>query len=313
MKRTIFRGLVFLLIFVLLFTGFTFLLVPKSNTTEAGMHDAWAKGFYAEPENSIDVLVLGDSELYSCIVPLTIWENQGIPVYTCGTSDQKPYQTETYLRRAFQTQSPALVILETNVFYRDYSTTDVIPHIFEELFPLVRYHDRWKTLQLSDFTEPIAYNRLQRDKGYMYLVEIQSADDSDYMTYSGETDPIPTKSLRHIRRMVRFCRERGTEVLFLSSPSTANWDYTRHNAVAQLAEELEVPYIDTNLMPEKIPIDWQVDTRDGGDHLNHTGAVKLSTWLGEYLAETGLFEDKRDWEAYQPWNEALADFRRHAD
>lgn len=312
MRKTIVRGALFLLIFAVLFTGFTFLLIPKNSSAQAGMHDDWAKGFLAEPENTIDALVLGDSELYSCIVPLKIWEEQGIPSYTCGTSDQKPYQTETYLRRVFQAQSPKLVILETNVFYRDYSTTDIIPHIFEELFPLIRYHDRWKPLGKADFTDPIAYTHIQRDKGYMFLEEIEPADDSGYMAYSEDIDPIPKKSLRHIRNMVSFCRERGVEVLFLSSPSTANWDYLRHNAVWQLAQELDVPYIDTNLMRQEIPIDWQTDTRDGGDHLNHTGAEKLSIWLGEYLAQTGLFTDKRGWETYAPWNEALADFRKNA-
>lgn len=312
MKKTIVRSVFFLLIFALLLTGFTFLLIPKNNSAEAGMHDDWAKGFLAEPENTIDVLVLGDSELYSCIVPLKIWEEQGIASYTCGTSDQKPYQTETYLHRVFQTQSPKLVIFETNVFYRDYSTTDIIPHIFEELFPLMRYHDRWKTLTKADFTDPIAYTHIQRDKGYMFLEEIEPADDSQYMVYSEDIDPVPARGVKHLKRMVSFCRERGAEVLLLSSPSTANWDYLRHNAVSQLAEELNVPYIDTNLMRQEIPIDWQLDTRDGGDHLNHTGAVKLSTWLGQHLADTGLFTDKRSWEAYAPWNDALAEFQKLA-
>lgn len=309
MGKKLISIVLFFLIFALLFSGVSHLLVPKNNSQEAGIHDYWAKGFLAEPENTIDVLVLGDSELYSCLIPLVIWEEQGITTYTCGTSDQKLYQTESFLHRAFETQSPKVVMLETNILYRDYSNTDRIPHFFEELFPLVRYHDRWKNLTASDFTDPVRFTQLQRDKGYMHLEEILPADDSGYMTPSEELAPISSKNLRHVKNILSFCRERGVQLVLFSSPSTANWDYMRHNSVEQLAKELDVPYIDTNLMPEEIPIDWQVDTRDHGDHMNYTGARKVSRYMGQYLAELNLFEDKRSWESYTPWNEALAEFQ----
>jgi hypothetical protein len=152
MAKQILRTVLFFLIFLLLFAFFTHLLVPKNNSPEAGIHDDWAKGFLAEPENTIDVLILGDSEVYSCVSPLVIWQEQGITSYSCGTSDQKLYQTESYLQRFFETQKPQIVLLETNILYRDYSTTSIIPHLFEEAFPLVRYHDRWKQLPGSDLT-----------------------------------------------------------------------------------------------------------------------------------------------------------------
>ena len=112
-----------------------------------------------------------------------------------------------------------------------------------------------------------------------------------------------------MNNILAFCREQGAQLVLFSSPSTANWDYLRHNAVAQFAKELGVEYIDMNLMTQEIPIDWETDTRDRGDHLNHDGAEKVSLWLGSYLADTGLFEDKRTWEAYTAWNDCLADFQ----
>lgn len=312
MGKNILRTFLFCLIFAVLFGIFSHVLIPKNNSEEAGIHDAWAKGFLSEPENTLDVVFLGDSELYSCVVPLKIWEDTGITSYTCGTSDQKLYQTESYLHRVFRTQQPKVVFLETNILYRDYSTTDIIPHLFEELFPLVRYHDRWKKLTLSDLKDPVSFIHIQRDKGYIFLEEILPADDSEYMVYSEEIAPIPSKSIRHVKSILSFCREQGAQLVLFSSPSTANWDYMRHNAVKALARELEIPYLDTNLMPEQIPINWQQDTRDHGDHLNHTGAEKVSVYLGQYLAETGLFSDKRTQETYALWNEALADFQKNA-
>jgi len=307
MKKIILRTALFFLIFALLFSGVTHLLTPKNNSSQAGIHDYWAKGFLAEPENTIDVLFLGDSELYSCVVPMQIWAKEGITSYTCSTNDQILFQTESYLHRVLENQSPKLVFLETNTIYRDYSYTDIIPHIFEERFPLIRYHDRWKKLSADDFTDPIRFTTISSDKGYMYFDDIEPADASFHMAPTDELAPISSKNVRHLRSIRDYCREQGAQLILFSSPSTANWDYYRHNGVAQLAEELGVAYIDMNLMPEEIPIDWQLDTRDNGDHMNFTGATKVTAYLSRYLAETGLFEDKRQQEAYASWNEALAE------
>jgi len=114
------------------------------------------------------------------------------------------------------------------------------------------------------------------------------------------------------KAIAAFCRERGARLVLFSSPSPVNWSWIRHNSVEALAQRLEIPYLDTNLMPEQIPINWQQDTRDHGDHLNHAGAEKVSVYLGQYLAETGLFSDKRTQETYALWNEALADFQKNA-
>ena len=66
----------------------SFLVNPKNNSQEAGMKDPTAVGFWGEPKNSIDVLVLGDSESYSSIIPTQMWQQQGITSYVCGSHAQ---------------------------------------------------------------------------------------------------------------------------------------------------------------------------------------------------------------------------------
>ena len=80
-------------------------------------------------------------------------------------------------------------------------------------------------------------------------------------------------------------------------------------ALLAMADALEIPYLNMeNDIPGDASIDWQTDTYDGGDHMNLTGAVKVSDYLGDWLADTGLFQDRRGDPAYADWNETLAQF-----
>ena len=105
-----------------------------------------------------------------------------------------------------------------------------------------------------------------------------------------------------------FCDENGAKLLLLSAPSTANWNYSRHNGIQNLADEIGCEYIDLNLMNDKLKIDWNTDTHDKGDHLNHSGAVKVTRYISEFLSETELLTDHRTDAEYAKWNNSLKNY-----
>ena len=72
-----------------------------------------------EPEQTIDVLVAGDSESYTSVSPMDLWEKTGIAAYDCGQPGQRIQETYYILKTAFKTQSPKLVLFETNTMFRD--------------------------------------------------------------------------------------------------------------------------------------------------------------------------------------------------
>ena len=61
LKHTL-RCVVFLAVLALLLTGVSQLVRPKNNTRSDGINDPAANGILGEPGNTIDLLILGDSE-----------------------------------------------------------------------------------------------------------------------------------------------------------------------------------------------------------------------------------------------------------
>ena len=116
-----------------------------------------------------------------------------------------------------------------------------------------------------------------------------------------------------MEQITRLCWDNGIQLVLISVPSIQCWDYPQHNAVEILARELEVPYWDLNLEWEAIGLDWSMDTYDWGNHMNYSGSQKVSSYVGQYLADTGLFSDKRGLPEYESWNEALSRFRLGAE
>lgn len=310
-KKNMISSAVFLLGLVLLLVVSSMIFQPKNNTEAAGMEDVAANGILGEPEQSIDVLFIGDSVNYCSVIPMQIWRDYGITSYMCGTSLQKLYYSKEFLYKAFATQSPKIVVLEATPVFSNFEYKENIKTTVELMLPVFRYHDRWKsfdTMLESDSGLKAEYTHLEVNKGYYYSSAVEASEAGDYTKHTEEVAGILEDNKRTLIDIKKYCEEKGAELILYSAPNTLTWRPDCHNALVLLAEELGLTYFDMNYMQDEVPIDWSTDTFDGGDHLNYYGAVKVSAYLGKYLDETGLFADKRKDEKFAAWNEAEKEF-----
>ncbi|MDE5670311.1 MAG: hypothetical protein K2I14_02445, partial [Eubacterium sp.] len=112
------KAVSFVLVIAVILLALSPVFMPKTNK---GLKDKSAQGFLAEPDNSIDVLFVGDSLAYSTFIPLKIFNDYGISSYVCGTPSQTLAYSEDFIRRAFKNQKPKLVVLETDSVFRRFN------------------------------------------------------------------------------------------------------------------------------------------------------------------------------------------------
>ncbi len=316
MKKII-KRIVSCVLFVAILLGLlqvsSLIFQPKSNDKASGIHYPRANGILSEPKDSIDTVFIGDSEVYHSFIPLNIWRDYGITSYDVSSPSQKLVYSMEFLKKTFEKQNPKIVFLETNAIFRKSYFEDEITYKAEQVFPVFRYHDRWKNLQLKDFSATVEYTANENNKGYFFTKKSKPATDKaikEYMKYSDVSAPILSTNKKYLKEIAEFCKKHGTKLVLISTPSTKNWNYQRHNAMEAFSKDLGVDYIDTNLLRDDIPIDWKKDTKDKGDHLNYNGAVKVTDYIGKYLDDTKLFKDKRNDPSYDNWNTCLDKFEK---
>ena len=82
-------------------------------------------GFYAEPEDTIDVIFLGSSHANAAFAPAQMWREQGFTGYVLYSWSQPMWVSYHYAVEAFKRQTPRVVVLEG--FGLCYGTTYMTP------------------------------------------------------------------------------------------------------------------------------------------------------------------------------------------
>ena len=142
---------------LLALTGFLFF--PKEISAEAGLRFPSAYGYAAEPENSLDAVVIGDSLPLYGINPLVIFREQGIACYDCATPQQSLAKSRVFLTDILRRQSPKLVLLETDVLYRSMHRLEPLTELLSWRIPVFAFHDNWKTLSPAQLLRPIRWEQ----------------------------------------------------------------------------------------------------------------------------------------------------------
>lgn len=301
LKNTLHSAL-FLLILAALLLLISPIFRPIDNGEVGAIRDERVYTILGEPENTIDVLFIGDSLAQCSAAPLDLWREQGITSFVCASGSQTLYQSRDLLKEVFLHQSPKLVYLEADTIFLRWRRTDLMVHEAGNVFGVFRYHDRWKTMGFLDFMKEPNYTHTDFNRGFRSDWERHSTKKKGHMDDHGLVQTVSKENIDMVQFIQDLCAQNGATLLLYSAPSVKSWNYANHCGITAMAEQLGLEYMDQNLMTDLVPIDWQTDSMDNGNHLNSFGARKVTHYLGLVLAETGLFTDHRGAPGYEAWD-----------
>lgn len=308
-KQYVLRTLFFLAGLAILFWGFSKIFEPKDNGKGYGMTNVEAAGIFGEDKNTVDAVFIGDSEAWASISPLNIYEKYGFTSYNCSTPGQQLYYTQTILERVLDVQKPSVIFVDAGILYTELYFGDVAREYARRAIPFFRYHDRWKELQLRDFTQSVKYTHKDPNKGFNFSSLVGPVNEArDYMAPTDAVESISATNQFVLKQIQYFCEKNDIQLVLVRVPDVNHWSYAKHNGTKQYAADNNLPFIDLNLELAD-SIDWSKDTRDHGDHLNYTGAVKVTNYLADYIHKNYALKDHRQDEKYASWDEALKSFK----
>jgi len=309
----VFKNLLFFIILFFILAGMSDKIEKKLMDNDSFVRER-NKSIYRilrEPENSIDVLVVGDSLSYCSVSPMELWNDHGMAAYVCGQSGQKIQEAFHMLKTVFRTQAPRLVILETDVLFKNQTGIEGIKNVLGEWvnyhLPLIREHDIWKVFLTGKRYSGENY------KGFRFRSLVNPYERGKYMVETREKQQIPDMVRVYMDGIVELCERNGTELLLLSTPSPDNYDYPKHNSIEEYAEKHMIGYLDMNLKLNEIGINWKTDSLDQGDHLNFSGAQKVTGYLGQYLKNKYDLPDHRGENFYRSWEEEAQKYHKKAE
>lgn len=322
------KAILFAVIFLFLLQSLTYMLRTNGDIKEIFL------GFYAEPKDTIDVVMIGSSPVYPFYAAPKLWGEYGFTMYPLASNVQRPRVAVYLVEEALKTQSPELFVFELRMYAYEEGTmadnmayargvTDnlkyswnrirlinsLVPEVSERYtyyFDIFKYHSNWKTLILPEQYTAFRYERLHPLKGYVMSDKVVYGEGTDYSAVTEQT-AIPAEQEESLRTLLAYLQERNLNALFIVSPMDLDEDMQKKfNYMENIITSYGYDYLNFNNHYDELDIDFATDYYDGGSHVNASGSEKCTAFLGNYLTEHYALTDRRGDDRYSTWDEAYA-------
>ena len=283
------------------------------------------EGFYQEERDSVDVVLIGASDIYTSFMPGRAYEQYGFTSYLMASESITSEGVITAVKEAVRTQHPGMIVVEANAFLYGDSRNDAneahihkffdnLPMSFNKLeyiqksvpvdqkweyiFPLIKYHSLW-----TEYPERLymAASNLSLDvRGQNYLKGFRSTAkifkgkkpslNSKLSEENGELE-LDSKLESQLLDLLGYCEKNNVSLMFVRAPHYVTEKtykrVLRSNKMAKLVNSYGYSYYTLENDAVRIGIDDKKDFYNE-DHMNVYGALKFT----DYLAEKILYREE---------------------
>lgn len=327
------QAVLFAALFLVMFVGVSYMV-----RTNGDVKDRFS-GFYAEKDNTVDVVMIGSSPVFPYYAAPKIWGETGIAMYPLSSNVQRPAAMKYLVQEAEKSQSPDLYIFEMRMFtmadeglrenmaytrgvtdnlrysYLRYRTIQaMVPADQEEgrlsfYLDIMKYHTNWKMLLLPSEWANITYHKPHPLKGYTFKDEVGPQPMPDCGGAPGTT-AIPADQEAYLYDLLDFLKAEGRDALFIVSPYGETLkEQQMYNYMEEIVTAQGYPFVNMNNYYDEIGIVFEEDFADYGSHTNAVGAEKCTAFLERYLEAHYSLAHRHDVEpdrdvTYASWDEA---------
>lgn len=256
MRKKVCKIVIFLFVFVVVFE----LLQGVLHYRWSGSEDLYTRNmlYQHQPEDSIDVLFFGTSELYAGVFPTAMYHQTGMTSFNFAISNKSAITTYYQLEYALKYQTPDIVVCDFVALFSDSlpdgneaiyrKVVDTMPDyeikckLIRDLckedetqselsyyFPLLRYHSMWNDLTEKNFEKDYVYDTAYRQYRMGCLLSAANYNANDYKQkyviepalWQAESDPdckMSSVSIAYYDKMIALCNSRGIKVVALIPP-----------------------------------------------------------------------------------------------
>lgn len=328
LKKIIIKVIIFVAIILTIIITMNPIFIIKT-----GHRDQMIEGLYDHTGNSYDVALIGSSHMNGGIDPNVLWNQYGITSYNYATGGQ-PIDVSYYLlKEILKNHKISAVVVDT--YYlglnAEYGDEEYVRYVIDNMkfsmnklnaiinctpfkdwinyiFPIFKYHDRWKELSSYDFNDN--NSSTYYDKGFDAGTDKYGQDDT-YNTSTSDKVNLPLKTEKYLNEIIDLSKEYNFKLILVNMPydynstvKTTGWvgePAKVANKVAEIAKKNNIEFINYCDNMSKISFDFKDDMNNEG-HLNIWGAYKVTMDFGKILKENYKLTDHRNDSKYADWN-----------
>ena len=293
-------------------------------------------GFYMEEKNSLDVVLLGASEVYTAFSSSLAYDEYGFTSYPYATEANYVDLFESQIKEIQSTQNPKVLLIEMNGALYDKKMknkdvklrrfTDSMPCSQNKIdtinqfgdkdeklsyyFPWIKYHGSKSAI--GRFPDNIALHL----RGNSALKGVSGKSKSVFkgkiIDVEGDTSKkkLPAETEEKLRSFLQYCKDNKLEnVVFAKFPHriTKKKFYERFqmgNTMGEIIREYGFDYLNFENNCKDVGLDYKEDFYND-DHMNIYGQQKFTKYLGKILVDKyGVEKSKLSEENKARWDES---------
>ena len=278
--------------------------------------------FHNEPADSLDVVIIGSSDVYTGFSAGLAYRDYGIRSYPYSISGESCLMWEPMVKDILKTQHPDVILIETyGAGYSDKHLRNTAPEAFKLLdtMPLSmdKYREAKRMAELTDKSDTLSYlfpfikyhssygSYFRNLKNYFFLrrekisplkgthnkTAVFDAEQLMDLSEVDDTIPLSPGSEKALREFIEYCKTIDTRIVFVKFPTLAKEEgsfmYKKHlrsNEAGRIAMENGFDFIPLQKYAHEMGLENGDDFYDYG-HANVYGQKKITEKLCTILRD----------------------------